>query len=178
MGTTCVTTRISGGHALNALPQRATANINCRIFPGVKPATVMAELAKVAADPGVTFSDVTEGSNPTDASPLRADLTGAVKTAMGAIRPGVPVFPSMSAGASDLDVVPLGRRAELRRQPDIHQAIRRFQPRAKRTHADRQHPVGDHLLSLADDQPDEVAHTRLRPRTYLAIRRGRRKSRA
>ena len=37
----------------------------------------------------------------TDASPLRADLTGAVKTAMGAIRPGVPIFPSMSAGASD-----------------------------------------------------------------------------
>lgn len=101
IGTTCVTTMVSGGHALNALPQRATANINCRIFPGVKPATVMTELAKVAADPGVKFSDVTEGSNPTDASPLRADLTGAVKTAMGKIRPGVPIFPSMSAGASD-----------------------------------------------------------------------------
>jgi acetylornithine deacetylase/succinyl-diaminopimelate desuccinylase-like protein len=101
IGTTCVTTMVSGGHALNALPQRATANINCRIFPGVKPATVMAELAKVAGDPGVKFSDVTEGSNPTDASPLRADLTGAVKTAMGKIRPGVPIFPSMSAGASD-----------------------------------------------------------------------------
>ncbi|SFN81859.1 M20/M25/M40 family metallo-hydrolase [Sphingomonas sp. OK281] len=101
IGTTCVTTMVSGGHALNALPQRATANINCRIFPGVKPATVMAELAKVAADPGVKFSDVTEGSNPTDASPLRADLTGAVKAAMGKIRPGVPIFPSMSAGASD-----------------------------------------------------------------------------
>ncbi|MEG8017199.1 M20/M25/M40 family metallo-hydrolase [Sphingomonas sp. LR55] len=101
IGTTCVTSMINGGHALNALPQRATANINCRIFPGVKPATVMAELARVAADPGVKFSDVTEGSNPTDASPLRADLTGAVKKAMGAIRPGVPIFPSMSAGASD-----------------------------------------------------------------------------
>ncbi|KQM53416.1 hypothetical protein ASE69_06165 [Sphingomonas sp. Leaf208] len=101
IGTTCVTTMVSGGHALNALPQRATANINCRIFPGVKPASVMAELARVAADPGVKFSDVTEGSNPTDASPLRADLTGAVKTAMGKIRPGVPIFPSMSAGASD-----------------------------------------------------------------------------
>ncbi len=101
IGTTCVTTMVSGGHALNALPQRATANINCRIFPGVKPATVMAELTRVAADPGVKFSDVTEGSNPTDASPLRADLTGAVKAAMGKIRPGVPIFPSMSAGASD-----------------------------------------------------------------------------
>jgi carboxypeptidase PM20D1 len=101
IGTTCVTSMIAGGHALNALPQRATANINCRIFPGVKPAAVMAELQRVAADPGVAFKDVTEGSNPTDASPLRADLMGAVKKAIGAVRPGVPVFPSMSAGASD-----------------------------------------------------------------------------
>ncbi|RHW17483.1 M20/M25/M40 family metallo-hydrolase [Sphingomonas gilva] len=101
IGTTCVSTMVSGGHALNALPQRATANINCRIFPGVKPAAVMAELEKVAAEPAVTFKDVTEGSNPTDASPLRPDLTAAVKKALAGIRPGVPVFPSMSAGASD-----------------------------------------------------------------------------
>ena len=101
IGTTCVSTMISGGHALNALPQRATANINCRIFPGVKPAAVMAELQRVAADPAITFTDVTEGSNPTDASPLRPDLTGAVQKAMRAVRPGVPVFPAMSAGASD-----------------------------------------------------------------------------
>jgi acetylornithine deacetylase/succinyl-diaminopimelate desuccinylase-like protein len=101
IGTTCVPTMVTGGHALNALPQRATANINCRIFPGVKPAAVMAELEKVAGDPGVKFTDVTEGSNPTDASPLRPDLMNAVKKAIGLARPGVPVFPSMSAGASD-----------------------------------------------------------------------------
>lgn len=101
IGTTCVSTMLSGGHALNALPQRATANINCRIFPGVKPAAVMAELEKVAADPGVKFKDVTEGSNPTDASPLRPDLMNAVTKAIRSVRPGVPVFPSMSAGASD-----------------------------------------------------------------------------
>ncbi|WBH15450.1 M20/M25/M40 family metallo-hydrolase [Sphingomonas radiodurans] len=101
IGTTCVSTMVSGGHALNALPQRATANINCRIFPGVKPAAVMAELQRVAAEPAIKWSDVTEGSNPTDASPLRPDVTGAVKKAMSAVRPGVPVFPSMSAGASD-----------------------------------------------------------------------------
>ncbi len=101
IGTTCVSTMLSGGHALNALPQRATANINCRIFPGVKPAAVMAELEKVAADPGVKFKDVTEGSNPTDASPLRPDLMNAVTKAIHLVRPGVPVFPGMSAGASD-----------------------------------------------------------------------------
>ena len=101
IGTTCVSTMVSGGHALNALPQRATANINCRIFPGVKPAAVMAELQRVAADPAIKFTDVSEGSNPTDGSPLRPDLMGAVKKAIGAVRPGVPVFPAMSAGASD-----------------------------------------------------------------------------
>lgn len=101
IGTTCVSTMVSGGHALNALPQRATANINCRIFPGVAPAAVMAELQRVAADPGVKITDVTEGSSPTDGSPLRPDLVNAVKKAIGAVRPGVPVFPAMSAGASD-----------------------------------------------------------------------------
>ena len=101
IGTTCVSTMVSGGHALNALPQRATANINCRIFPGVKPATVMAELQRVAADPAITFTDVSEGSNPTDASPLRPDLMQAVTRAMHGVRPGVPIFPAMSAGASD-----------------------------------------------------------------------------
>jgi carboxypeptidase PM20D1 len=101
IGTTCVSTMISGGHALNALPQRATANINCRIFPGHKPADIMAELGRVAADPAVRFKDVTEGSVANDASPMRADFTAAVTKALGSVYPGVPVFPSMASGASD-----------------------------------------------------------------------------
>ena len=101
IGTTCVATMLSGGHAINALPQRATANINCRIFPGVKPADVMATLKQVASEPAMTIRDVTEGSVPNDASPMRADFVAAVTKAIGKTRPGVPVFPSMSAGASD-----------------------------------------------------------------------------
>ena len=101
IGTTCVATMISGGHATNALPQRATANINCRIFPGHKPADIMAELQRVAADPAVTFKDETEGSVPNDASPMRPDFVAAVEKAMGTIHPGLPVFPAMSSGASD-----------------------------------------------------------------------------
>lgn len=101
IGTTCVATMVSGGHALNALPQRATANINCRIFPGVAPAAVMATLQRVAADPAVTFKDVTEGSVANDASPMRPDFVRAVERAMGKAYPGVPIFPSMAAGASD-----------------------------------------------------------------------------
>jgi acetylornithine deacetylase/succinyl-diaminopimelate desuccinylase-like protein len=101
IGTTCVATMVSGGHALNALPQRATANINCRIFPGVKPADVQAKLAEVAADPAVTITDVTEGAVPSDASPLRPDVMSAVTKALAIDYPGVPIIPAMSAGASD-----------------------------------------------------------------------------
>jgi carboxypeptidase PM20D1 len=101
IGTTCVATMVSGGHALNALPQRATANVNCRIFPGHKPADVMAELARLVDDPSVRFQDVTEGSVANDASPIRADFVSAVEAAMARAYPGVPVFPSMASGASD-----------------------------------------------------------------------------
>lgn len=101
IGTTCVSTLISGGHAQNALPQRAEANINCRIFPGHKPADIMAELARVADEPAVRFTDVTEGSVANDASPIRPDFVAAVTAAIGKVYPGVPIFPSMSAGASD-----------------------------------------------------------------------------
>ena len=101
IGTTCVVTMINGGHALNALPQHADANINCRIFPGHKPAAIMAELQTVAADPAVSFKDVTEGSVSTDASPMRADFVADVKSSLASVYPGVPVFPAMSSGASD-----------------------------------------------------------------------------
>jgi acetylornithine deacetylase/succinyl-diaminopimelate desuccinylase-like protein len=101
IGTTCVATMISGGHALNALPQRASANINCRIFPGYSIEEIMAELQKVAVDPAVSFRNVTVGSVITDASPIRPDLVSALTKAIRRGYPDVPVFPSMSSGASD-----------------------------------------------------------------------------
>jgi acetylornithine deacetylase/succinyl-diaminopimelate desuccinylase-like protein len=101
IGTTCVVTTVSGGHARNALPQRATANINCRIFPGHPRAQIMEELQRVAADPAIQFKDVSEGSVATDASPIRPDVVDAITRAIHLGYPGVPVFPTMSAGASD-----------------------------------------------------------------------------
>lgn len=101
IGTTCVPTMVAGGHAINALPQRATANINCRIFPGHKPADIMKELQQVAADPAIGFKDVTEGSVANDPSPMRPDFVAAVTKAMHSIHPGLPIFPSMASGASD-----------------------------------------------------------------------------
>jgi carboxypeptidase PM20D1 len=101
IGTTCVVTLINGGHAVNALPQRVTANVNCRIFPGHSRAEVMAELRKIAADPALTIRDVTEGAVESPASALRSDLTGAIGKAITKIHPGLPVVPGMSKGASD-----------------------------------------------------------------------------
>jgi acetylornithine deacetylase/succinyl-diaminopimelate desuccinylase-like protein len=98
--TRCVPTRLFGGHADNALPQLATAMVNCRIFPGIDPNAVQAELTRIVADPGVV---VTRNDDylASLASPLRPDITAAYTKAVTTIHPGVPVFPEMSTGASD-----------------------------------------------------------------------------
>ena len=98
--TRCVATRLFAGHADNALPQLATAMINCRIFPGVDPNAIQAELTKIVADPEVkvTRNDAYVASI---ASPLRPDVTGAYTRAVQALHPGMAVFPEMSTGASD-----------------------------------------------------------------------------
>jgi acetylornithine deacetylase/succinyl-diaminopimelate desuccinylase-like protein len=99
--TTCVATMVNAGHARNALPQRATANVNCRIFPGVTVAAIREELTRVMADPSakITLSD---DDNPfADASPLRPDVMKAVTKAVKARYPKLEVTPSMSAGATD-----------------------------------------------------------------------------
>jgi acetylornithine deacetylase/succinyl-diaminopimelate desuccinylase-like protein len=99
--TTCVATQIEGGHAPNALPQKAVANINCRIFAGVPVADVHKALVEVAADPEVAVTEVVSGSVASDASPLRADVMNAVTKAVHARYPGLSIVPSMSAGATD-----------------------------------------------------------------------------
>jgi carboxypeptidase PM20D1 len=99
--TTCVTTMVSGGHATNALPQKAEANVNCRIFPGTPAEQVRLELTRVVADPSVTITRSADGSIDSPASPMRPDVVAAVGKAVHATWPGVPVVPSMSYGASD-----------------------------------------------------------------------------
>lgn len=101
IGTTCVVTEINGGHALNALPQRVTANVNCRIFPGHPRAEILAELRQAAADPGMTITDVTDGSVETPASPMREDVVRAIEHAVHGVYPSAAVFPSLGSGASD-----------------------------------------------------------------------------
>src|SRR3954452_2179119 len=100
--TRCVATMLQAGHADNAMPQTAQATVNCRIFPGVEPKVVQAELQrlvgpKIEVKPDPNYIGVT-----TPPSPLRADFMNAVKAA--ALRfhgPAMHVFPMMSTGASD-----------------------------------------------------------------------------
>lgn len=98
--TTCVATRLEGGHADNALPQLAAANVNCRILPGTSPAAVVTQLTKILADPGIQIALVNEAiaSSP---SPLRTDVMQAVEQTVAAMFPGVTVVPVMSTGATD-----------------------------------------------------------------------------
>ena len=98
--TRCVPTRLFAGHADNALPQLATAMINCRIFPGTDPNLIKAELQKVVGDPEVVVSR-NDNYVASLASPLRPDVTAAYTHAVTALHPGMTVFPEMSTGASD-----------------------------------------------------------------------------
>ena len=100
MRTTCVATRLAGGHANNALPQLATANVNCRILPGVSPAAVKDTLIHVLADPKIAVSFVGQ-AQPSKPSPLRPDVMTVVESLTKDMFPGVVVVPVMSTGATD-----------------------------------------------------------------------------
>jgi acetylornithine deacetylase/succinyl-diaminopimelate desuccinylase-like protein len=100
MRTTCVATRLEGGHANNALPQIAAANVNCRILPGESPASVKAKLEEVIADPKVSVAFVDE-AKPSQPSPLTPAIMEPLEAISAAMFPGVTVVPVMGTGATD-----------------------------------------------------------------------------
>jgi acetylornithine deacetylase/succinyl-diaminopimelate desuccinylase-like protein len=108
--TTCVATRLSGGHANNALPGRAEAVVNCRILPGHSKQEIRDELAKVFADPKIELRYITNAGEILDnipdqrsfaPPPPRPDVFGAITQIAAKMWPGVPVIPTMATGASD-----------------------------------------------------------------------------
>ena len=99
--TTCVATLLSGGHAENALPQRATANVNCRIFPGESVEEVRAALVAAIADPRITVT-AQQPSNPVAVPPpLDPKIMEPAERLAARYFPGVPLVPTMSTGATD-----------------------------------------------------------------------------
>lgn len=98
--TTCTATQIEGGHAENALPQRARATLQCRVIPGESADSVQATLQAVLADPLVKFSTITPAT-PSPESPLTPRLVHEVENVVHDLWPQVMVLPEMSPGASD-----------------------------------------------------------------------------
>jgi acetylornithine deacetylase/succinyl-diaminopimelate desuccinylase-like protein len=109
--TTCVATMMNAGHAPNALPQRAEANVNCRIFPGHSQEEIRLELVKLFDDPNklaVRYrsdrGEVSEHGSDREAMappPVNPELMGALRIVTHKFWPGIPVFPEMETGASD-----------------------------------------------------------------------------
>ena len=100
MRTTCVATMLTGGHAPNALPQLARANVNCRMLPGSDPAEVQRTLERVLADERIKVTPVAP-AKPSPPSPLRPDVMGPIERITKQMWPGVVVVPVMGAGATD-----------------------------------------------------------------------------
>jgi acetylornithine deacetylase/succinyl-diaminopimelate desuccinylase-like protein len=99
--TTCVATMLNAGHATNALPQRATAIINCRIFPGVTAAQVRTKLEELVADPEVKVTTLATRGPISPAPPLTAQIMAPVQKLAAQFWPGVPVVPILQPGATD-----------------------------------------------------------------------------
>jgi acetylornithine deacetylase/succinyl-diaminopimelate desuccinylase-like protein len=110
MRTTCVATMLSGGHAVNALPGRAEANVNCRIFPGHSQEDIRLQLVKLFNDPQLTVRYRSDSGVLADHGsdrkamvppPLRDDVMNSLRAVAGKLWPGYVVLPVMEAGASD-----------------------------------------------------------------------------
>ncbi len=110
MRTTCVATRLEGGHANNALAQRATAVVNCRILPGHSPEEVRQDLTRVLNDPQITVRYIADNGKISDTAPdrrgyppppLLPEVQKPLESLVAATWAGVRVIPYMSAGASD-----------------------------------------------------------------------------
>ena len=108
--TTCVATMLSAGQAPNALPQFASANVNCRILPGHTQEEIRRQLITIFADPTTTVQYKDDAGNLFDTGttrvsptppPLRPDVFGPLTHVVAAMHPGLPILPQMEVGASD-----------------------------------------------------------------------------
>jgi acetylornithine deacetylase/succinyl-diaminopimelate desuccinylase-like protein len=101
MRTTCVATMVEAGHAPNALPQRAKANVNCRILPGNDPKAIRDQLQSIVADPAIKITLAAEPDPVSPPPPLTPQVMGPATQVANQIWPGIPFIPVMSTGATD-----------------------------------------------------------------------------
>jgi len=100
MRTTCVATMLSGGHAENALPQLASAVVNCRLLPVDKPADIKSTLERVMGDSNITLTEINHPVA-TPYTPIDPKVMSAVTASTNKLWPGIPVIPAMDTGATD-----------------------------------------------------------------------------
>ena len=99
--TTCTVTKIEGGHADNALPQRARANVNCRILPGVPVTRVQADLVRVLDDPDIAVAATGPVAITAPMPPMSAAILDPVRELATELWPGVAIVPTLATGATD-----------------------------------------------------------------------------
>jgi acetylornithine deacetylase/succinyl-diaminopimelate desuccinylase-like protein len=99
--TTCVATMLDAGHATNALPQRARAIVNCRIFPGVGQEVIRSKLEEIVADDAVKVSTLETRGPSSSPPPLTPSIIAPFEKLMAQFWPGVPVVPTLQPGATD-----------------------------------------------------------------------------
>ena len=99
--TTCVATELAGGHAPNALPQRASANVNCRIFPGLTAAATKTALERAVGDVQVKIAYAKDPTPASPPPPLTPEIMAPIERLSAEMWPGVPVIPFLLAGATD-----------------------------------------------------------------------------
>jgi acetylornithine deacetylase/succinyl-diaminopimelate desuccinylase-like protein len=99
--TTCVATMLDAGHATNALPQRARANINCRIFPGIAQEEIRQRLEQIISDPAVKVTTLEIRGPSSPPPPLTPAIMGPLQKLTAQFWPGVPVVPILQPGATD-----------------------------------------------------------------------------
>jgi acetylornithine deacetylase/succinyl-diaminopimelate desuccinylase-like protein len=99
--TTCIATQLSAGHAPNALPQRATANVNCRIFPGHTQEEIRQKLEGAINNPDVKITMRSPPETPVKPVTLPPEILGPIERLTEKMWPGVPVIPQMTTGATD-----------------------------------------------------------------------------
>jgi acetylornithine deacetylase/succinyl-diaminopimelate desuccinylase-like protein len=99
--TTCVGTQVAAGHAPNALPQRATANVNCRIFPGHNPEEIRQAISRAIGDEAVSVAFQAPPETPGAPPTLTPEIMAPIEALTREMFPNVPVIPAMAAGATD-----------------------------------------------------------------------------
>jgi acetylornithine deacetylase/succinyl-diaminopimelate desuccinylase-like protein len=99
--TTCIATMVEAGHAKNALPQRARANVNCRVYPDQTLEEVRGTLERIVADPEIVVTKLETRGPMAKAPPLTPEIMGPIEQVAARVYPGVPVLPLFQAGATD-----------------------------------------------------------------------------